>query len=48
MDWCRQAKAITWANVDLDPCRHMTSLGHNEIKDYMADISSFYSLLNSI
>ena len=24
-------QAITWANVDLDPCRHMTSLGHNEL-----------------
>ena len=22
---------ITWANVDLDPCCHMTSLGHNEL-----------------
>ena len=29
MACCRQA--ITWANVDLDPCRHMTSLGHNEV-----------------
>ena len=24
-------QAITWASVDLDPCRHMTSLGHNEL-----------------
>ena len=24
-------QAITWTNVDLDPCRHMTSLGHNEL-----------------
>ena len=24
-------QAITWANIDLDPCRHMTSLGHNEL-----------------
>ena len=24
-------QAITWAIVDLDPCRHMTSLGHNEL-----------------
>ena len=23
-------QAITWANVDLDLCHHMTSLGHNE------------------
>ena len=25
-------QAITWASVDLDPCRHMTSLGHNELR----------------
>ena len=34
MAWCRQAtkqQAITWANVDLDLCRHMVSLGHNEL-----------------
>ena len=24
-------QAVTWANVDQDPCRHMTSLGHNEL-----------------
>ena len=24
-------QAITWANVDLDLCHHMTSLGHNEL-----------------
>ena len=24
-------QAITWTNVDLDPCRHMASLGHNEL-----------------
>ena len=24
-------QAITWANVDSDPWRHMTSLGHNEL-----------------
>ena len=29
MVWCRQA--ITWANVEPDPCRHMASLGHNEL-----------------
>ena len=27
----------TWANVDLDPCRHMASLDHNEL----TNISSF-------
>ena len=24
-------QAITWTNADLDPCRHMVSLGHNEL-----------------
>ena len=24
-------QAIAWANVDLDPCPYMTSLGHNEL-----------------
>ena len=24
-------QAITWANVDPDPCRLMESLGHNEL-----------------
>ena len=32
MVWCRQATTITWANVDPDICRHMASLGHNELK----------------
>ena len=26
-----QVMAITWANVDPDLCRHMVSLGHNEL-----------------
>ena len=26
-----QQQAITWANVDPDPFRHMASLGHNEL-----------------
>ena len=30
MAWCRQAQAITWANVDPDLCRQMASLGLNE------------------
>ena len=25
-------QAITWTNVDTDPCRHMVSLGHNELR----------------
>ena len=28
---CREATSHTWANVDLDPCRHMASLGHNAL-----------------
>ena len=24
-------QAITWTNVDQDPCRHMATLGHNEL-----------------
>ena len=28
-DWRQQA--ITWANVDIVPCRHMTSPGHIEL-----------------
>ena len=27
-------KAITWANVDSDLCRHMASLGHIELMIY--------------
>ena len=29
--------AITWANVDPDLCRHMASLGHNELKSWHHD-----------
>ena len=29
--WCGHQQAITWANVDPDLCRHMASLGHNEL-----------------
>ena len=25
-------QAITWANVDPDLCRHMVSLGHNDLR----------------
>ena len=31
MAWCHQQQAITWANVDPDLCRHMVSLGPNEL-----------------
>ena len=31
MAWCRQATSHTWANVDLNVCHYMASLGHNEL-----------------
>ena len=31
MAWCRQAKNISWTNVDLVLCHPMASLGHNEL-----------------
>ena len=34
MAWCRQATAITSANVDTDLCGHIASLGHNEFTHY--------------
>ena len=38
MAWCRQAKAITWANVDPDLCHQIASLGHSELILSDADI----------
>ena len=26
MAWRRQQQAITWANIDPDPCRHIASI----------------------
>ena len=43
--WFRQwlgavrQQAITRANVDQDPCRHLTSLDHNELICYLTDSS---------
>ena len=34
MAWCLRQQASTWANVDLDLCRHMASLGHNELMHF--------------
>ena len=31
MAWCIRQQAITWASVDPDLCRHMVSLGQNEL-----------------
>ena len=31
MAWCVRQQAITWADVDPDLCRHMASLGPNEL-----------------
>ena len=30
-------QAIAWANVDSDLCRHMASLGHNELTYFIWD-----------
>ena len=29
--WCRQAINISWANIDLDLCRHIVSPSHNDL-----------------
>ena len=34
-------QAITWANVDSDMYRHMTSLGHNELKNLCGFLHSW-------
>ena len=44
-------QAITWAKADQNPCRHIASLGHNELKCSYARITTFFitvhtSLLN--
>ena len=36
---------ITWANIDLDLCRHMMSLGHSELWLDTEYVRSNYSLL---
>ena len=40
--WCHQQQVITWANVGSDLCRHMLSLGHNELN--LQHDSALYSL----
>ena len=35
-------QTIIWANVDLDPCRHMMSLGHNELTHQYITRGLFY------
>ena len=32
---CHQQQDITWANVDQDPSRHMVSLGHSELNEWL-------------
>ena len=32
-------QAITWTNIDPDLCRHMASLGHNELTHVVKDLS---------
>ena len=44
MAWCRQATShYTWANVDPDLCRHMVSLGHNELNMIYKMVTIFFS-----
>ena len=35
----QQHQAIIWANADPDLCRHMTSLGRNELTRRLLEIS---------
>ena len=41
-------QAITWTNVVLDPCRHMASLGHNELNEPLLTTSRFTYALTSL
>ena len=41
MAWCWQHQAITWANVDIDLCRHMTPSGQNELTLGMVSLNYF-------
>ena len=34
MDLAVRQQAITWANINQELCRHMASLGHNELTLY--------------
>ena len=36
MAWCRQATSHYLSHVDPDLCRHMASLGHNELNPVVA------------
>ena len=50
--WFRQwlgavrQQAITWANVDLVPCRHMASSGHNELINLLPIFIRLQTMLN--
>ena len=33
MAWCHQTTSLYLSMIDLDPCLHMTSLGHNELTE---------------
>ena len=43
-------QAITWANFDPDLCRHMVSLGHNELTwtNSLAPVRSGFDFKNEI
>ena len=39
-------QAITWTNVDPDVCRHLVSLGHNElIKHFITNIECYHKIV---
>ena len=42
MDCCARQQAITWSNVDPDLCRHMASLGHNELSHWNLKLLSLF------
>ena len=41
-------QAITWANVDPNLCRHMASLGHNELTDQNNEIEDLGPLYSAV
>ena len=46
MAWRQQA--ITWANVDPDLCRHMVSIGHNELNTTAHVMMTLMSYLHTV
>ena len=44
MAWAVRQQAITWANNDPDLCRHVVSLGHNELRWLICESSGVRSM----